>query len=186
MKYKLSVLSFALLAAASLIGVFSSTQAAEKKKLLRVGVYDSRIIPVAYADSRYDDHFMQEKSKEKKQAEAKGDTLKVQELEVQMQRYALNRHKQVFSTSPVQDLLDVVKDKLPGVAETTGVDLVISRWQMDYSAPDIDVVDISFEMAKLFEPTGSDETLKKAIDEFKKVPPLAEAEVERLAREHPH
>lgn len=185
MKYKLSVLSLTLLAVMTLAGVLSSTQAGEKKKLLRVGVYDSRIIPVAYTDSRHNDHFMQKKSEEKKQAEAKGDTLKAQELEAQMQRYSLNRHKQVFSTIPVQDLLDRVKDKLPGVAETTGVDMIVSQWQVDYSAPDIDIVDITFEMAKMLEPTRSDAALRKAIEELKKVPPLAEAEVERLAREYP-
>lgn len=161
----------------------SQALAVEKKNLIRVGVYDSRAIPVAYTHSKHNDHFMQKKSEEKKEAEAKGDNQKAQGLENQMQQYALKRHKQVFSTTPVNDLLDLVKDRIPEVAKKAGVDLIVSKWQVDYLASDAETVDVTLEMVKLFEP---EESVLQGIPELMKKEPLAEKEVERLEKEHPH
>jgi len=153
------------------------------KARLRVGVYDSRAIPMAYTHSQYNAHFMQKKSEEKKEAEAKGDVKKTQKLEEQMQKHALKAHKQVFSTTPVGNLLELVKKKLPEVAKQAGVDVIVSKWQIDYLASDAEVVDVTLDMAKMFEPKPG--TLE-AIQELMKKEPLAEEEVERLEKEHPH
>jgi hypothetical protein len=160
----------------------SHTLASEKKKLIRVGIYDSRAISIAYTYSKYNDNFMQKKSEEKKEAEAKGDSQKVQQLDYQMQQYALKRHKQVFSTTPVNDLLDLVKDKIPEVAKQSGVDLIVSKWQIDYLAPDAERIDITLAMTKLFEP---EEGKLENITELMKKEPLSEKEIERLEKEHP-
>jgi len=157
--------------------------AGEKKKLIRVGVYDSRAIPMAYTHSRYGDDFMPKLSREKKEAEAKGDLKKAQDLEEQMQQHALKKHKQVFSTIPVHDLLEVVKKKIPKVAKQTGVDLIVSKWQVDYLAPDAETVDVTLEMVQAFEP---DPGVLERIQQMMKIKPLAEEEVERLEKEHSH
>ncbi|MHC4737746.1 MAG: hypothetical protein ACYS9Y_02470 [Planctomycetota bacterium] len=165
------------------LAVWSLAVAGEKKKLLRVGVYDSRAIPMAYTHSQYGDDFMPKLSREKKEAEARGDVKKAQELEEKMQRYALKRHKQVFSTAPVHDLLDLVQERIPEVAKQTGVDLIASKWEIVYLASDVEVVDVTLKMAKMFEPKLG--TLE-AIQELMKKEPLTEEEVERLEKEHPH
>ena len=160
----------------------SQSTVSEKKKLLRVGVYDSRAIPMAYTYSKYGNDFMPRLSREKKEAEAKGDLKKAQDLEEQMQRHALKKHKQVFSTTPVHDLLEVVKKKIPKVAKQAGVDLIVSKWQVDYLAPDAETVDVTLEMVQAFEPEpGVLERIKKMM----KIKPLMEEEVERAKKEHP-
>ena len=153
------------------------------KARLRVGVYDSRAIPMAYTHSQYGGDFMPKLSREKKEAEAKGDAKKAQELEEQMHRHALKKHKQVFSTAPVHDLFQVIETYIPGIAKQAGVDMIVSKWQIDYLASDAEVVDVTLDMAKMFEPKPG--TLE-AIQELMKKEPLAEEEVERLEKEHPH
>jgi len=165
------------------LAVWSLTAAGEKKTLVRVGVYDSRAIVVAYTYSQYNEHFMQKKSKEKKEAEAKGDIKKAQELEEQMQRYSLKGHKQVFSTTPVRNLLDLVKEKLPEVAKQAGVDLIVSKWQIDYLASDVKTIDVTLDMVKMFEP---DPDVVEHLHKLTEKEPLTEEEVERLEKEHPH
>ena len=166
--------------------VFSNglqASAEKKRKLLRVGVYDSRAIPMAYTYSQYGDDFMPKLSREKKEAEAKGDVKKAQELEEQMQQHALKKHKQVFSTTPVHDLLKVIEKKIPGVAKQVGVDLIVSKWQVDYLASDAETVDVTLEMAQAFEP---DPSALERIKGLMKTKPLTEEEVERAEKEHPH
>ena len=186
MEKKRTMLILVLVVAYLAVWVFaagSKTLEKTDQVRLRVGVYDSRAIPMAYTYSQYNDQFMQKTSEEKKEAEAKSDTQKAEQLEAQMQRYALKRHKQVFSTTSVTDLLALVKDKLPKVAEQTGVNMIVSKWQIDYLASDAEVVDITLEMAKMFEPEKG--TLER-IKELMKKEPLPEEQVERLEKEHPH
>ena len=161
----------------------SQASMGEKKRLLRVGVYDSRAIPMAYTYSHYGDDFMPKLSRKKKEAEAKGDVRKAQELEEQMQRHALKKHKQVFSTTPVRDLLSVIEKNISKVAKQAGVDLIVSKWQVDYLASDAETVDVTLEMAQAFEP---DPGVLEKIKELMKTEPLTEEEVERLEKEHPH
>lgn len=161
-----------------------STKAANSgKKKLRVGVYDSRAIRMAYTHSSFNEKFMQKKSREKKEAEEKGDKQKAQALETEMQRYALRAHKQVFSITPVTELLEKVKDKLPEVAGRSGVDMIVNKWQVDYRNPDAQLVDVTLAMVKLF---NIKPEKVKSIKALMKAKPMSEADVERHDREHPH
>jgi len=176
-------ITICLVCVVAILVVWSLAVAGEKKTLVRVGVYDSRAIPMAYTHSQYGDDFMPKLERQKKEAEAKGDVKKAQELEKKMQRHALKKHKQVFSTTPVHDLLKVIEERIPEVAKRTGVDLIVSKWEIVYLASDVEVVDVTLEMAKMFEPKLG--TLE-AIQELMKKEPLTEEEVERFEKEHPH
>lgn len=60
------------------------------------------------------------------------------------------RHLQGFGTAPVQDLLEPVKNKLSGVAEQAGVDIIISKWQIDYQSKDDEMIDVTEALARLY------------------------------------
>jgi hypothetical protein len=183
MNYKLSVLSLVAAAVLMVSGIDTSTQAGPKKKLLRVGVYDSRGIVMAYVHSAYNDNFMQKASQQKKEAEAAGDLEKARQLDEQMDRYGLRRHQQIFSTAPVHGLMEPIKDQLPALARQAGVDVIVSQWDVDYLAVDGEVVDVTLEIAKLFNPEpGVDASIKQLMQ----TKTLTEEEVERLEKEHPH
>lgn len=167
--------------------VTASPQAAAaeaKKQLLRVGTYDSRGIVMAYYDSDYNDvSFMQRISQEKKKAEADGNLEKARQLDEQMNAYGLKKHKQVFSTAPVHEIIEHVKDQLPTVARQAGVDMIISKWESDYLAEDAEVVDVTLAIAHLFNP---DPDLDEAIKNLMQTNPIPEKELERLEKEHHH
>jgi hypothetical protein len=146
-------------------------------KPLRVGVYDSRAIAVACLRTEWWNKQIQEKMKERDKAKAAGDTQKVKELEEWGQSSQTKAHLQGFGTAPVKNLLETVKDKLPQVAQQAGVDIIVSKWQIDYQAKDAQFVDVTNAMAALYNP---DEKTLKIIEEMKSVKPIAEEEILKI------
>lgn len=154
-----------------------------KKELLRVGVYDSRAIVLAYTYSAHNNNLMVKKSKEKKEAEQAGDMEKAQKIDAWMNWFAIHRHAQGFGTEPVHDLLACVQKKIPQIAKEAGVDILISKWEFDYMASDAAVVDVTDNLARAFDPEpGVFETIEK----FKTIAPLSYEEIVRHELEGGH
>jgi hypothetical protein len=146
-------------------------------KPLRVGVYDSRCITVACLQTEWWNKQIQEKMKEMEKAKAAGDTQKVKEFEEWGQSSQTKAHLQGFGTAPVENLLEPVKDKLPQVAQQAGVDIIVSKWQIDYQPKDAQFVDVTDAIVKLYNP---DEKSLKSIEAIKKVKPIAEEEILKI------
>ena len=157
--------------------------AAEKKKLLRVGVYDSRGIAIAYAHSHFNEAWYQDMKAQLDAAQAAGDEQKINELKAAGKAEQARKHLQGFGTAPVHDYLEIVKNKIQTVAETTGVDVVVSNWEIDYLADDADVVDVTMELAKLFEPG---EKAYQWIEQLHDKEPLSHEQLKRLEEGHTH
>jgi hypothetical protein len=160
-----------------------TAQAAEKKTLLRVGVYDSRGIAIAYAHSHFNDARYQKMKAQLDAAEAAGDEQKVNELKAAGKADQAKKHLQGFGTAPVHEYFELVKDKIPAVAESAGVDVIVSKWETDYIAADAQVVDVTMKLAKLFEPR---EKAYEWIEQMKDKEPISREELERLEREDPN
>lgn len=158
-------------------------QAAEKKKLLRVGVYDSRGIAIAYANCEHWNKVLKEKQAALEQAKKDGNTEKVQEIEAWGPAQQAKAHLTAFGTVPVHEYLELVKDEIPAVAEKAGVDVIVSRWECDYLAADAETVDVTMELAKLFEPR---EKAYQWIEQMKDKAPISHEELKRLEKEDPH
>lgn len=158
-------------------------QAAEKKKLLRVGVYDSRGIAIAYANSEHFGKILAEKRAALEQAKKDGDTATVNELENWGPRAQAKAHQQGFGMAPVHEYFDCIKDRIPAVAEAAGVDVIVSKWECDYLAADAEVVDVTMTLAKLFEPQ---EKAYRWIEQLKDKKPISREEIERLEKEDPN
>jgi hypothetical protein len=54
----------------------------------------------------------------------------------------------------VVNLLQSVKAELPGVAKAAGVDLIVSKWEVMFQSPGVETVDVTKQMAKLFNPSA--------------------------------
>ena len=158
-------------------------RAAENKKLLRVGVYDSRGIAIAYAHSHFNDARYQQMKAQLDAAEAGEDEQKVKKLKEAGKKEQAKKHLQGFGTAPVHEYLELVKDKIPTVAEAAGVDMIVSKWEIDYMAADAQVVDVTMELARLFEPR---EKAYQWIEQMKDKEPIRLEELERLEREDPN
>ncbi|MHC4385993.1 MAG: hypothetical protein ACYSUG_03275 [Planctomycetota bacterium] len=166
--------------------LFSNGQqvsASEKKKLLRIGVYDSRGIAIAYCHSRFSGERYEKLKARSDAAEAAGDEQTVEAIKEMGRAQQAKQHLQGFGTAPVHEYLEYVRDHIPDVAKAAGVDVIVSKWEFDYMASDADVVDVTMELAKLFEPK---EKAYKWIEQMKDKDPIPAEELKRLEKEHPH
>jgi len=161
----------------------SMVNADEKKELLRIGVYDSRGIAIAYCHSNFAEQRYQKWKTQSEKAEAAGDERKVQEIKEMANKQQAKQHLQGFGTAPVHEYLELVKKQIPEVAKAAGVDVIVSKWEFDYMAPDVETVDVTMELAKLFE---SKEKAYQWIEQMKDKDPISHEELERLEKEHPH
>lgn len=162
---------------------FADALSSKKKTLVRVGTYDSRAMPVAYSSSDLNDKYLQKIAAEHKQAQADGDTEKAKQLSEKMNSLQSLRHKQAFSTAPVDDLLKVIEKKIPQIAKEKGVDIIVSKWDINYMGKDVDTVDVTMELAIAFEP---DEKALKSIEAMMKIKPMTIEELEKALKDHPH
>ena len=158
------------------IGVLASVGSDKGSSILRVGTYDNRAIAVAYAHSAYNP--VRSKMQEHERAKAAGDAKRVEELERWGPKHQRQLHRQGFCRVPVNDLLMHVRDKLPDVARKANVDVI--AWHYDYSAAGVDVVDVTEELALLFDP--SDKTLQ-TIEQLRNKKPL---DLDVVEQHHEH
>ena len=172
-----------IVGAGCMVSVGSRVSAGGKKKLLRVGVYDSRGIAIAYCHSHFAGERYEKLKARSDAAEAAGDEQTVEAIKEIGRQQQAKQHLQGFGTAPVHEYLEHVKDQIPDVAKAAGVDVIVSKWEFDYLASDADVVDVTMELAKLFEPN---EKAYKWIEQMKDKDPIPTEELKRLEKEHPH
>ncbi len=180
---KLMVIAIFSLGAMYLVGSTQQASAAEKKKLLRVGVYDSRSIAIAYAHSHFASGRYEKMKAESDAAQAAGDEKKVAEIKAAANKQQAKQHLQGYGTAPVHEYLELVKDQIPQVAKAAGVDLIVSKWEFDYIASNAETVDVTMELSKLFNPK---EKAYHWIKQMKDHEPISREKLERLEKEHPH
>lgn len=173
----ISMAAAGMLAVVCSMSVLNGAEATKAVKPLRVGVYDSRGVAIAYYRTDWWNKQVQEKMKETEKAKAAGDTQKVKELEEWGQSSQTKAHLQGFGTAPVKNLLERVNKELALAAQQAGVDIIVSKWQIDYQAKDAQVVDMTDAIVALYKP--SEETLK-ILEEMKKQPPVSEEELLKM------
>jgi hypothetical protein len=145
--------------------------AAEKaaKPRMKIGVYDSRGVAIAYARSPEFRESMARLRADYEQAKAKGDSAQVKKLGQEGPWMQVRLHQRGFSTAGVGDLLAKVADALPGVARQAGVVLIVSKWEMPYQDASVEVVDVTLPIAKLFK---ADEQTLEILGELKDQKPI--------------
>lgn len=167
------------------MGVLGGEQTAKPNAgKLRVGTYDSRVIAMAYCFSpacqSAEGKTVAACNSELAKAKATGDKKQVADVEAKYSdliKTQIRRHRQVYSTAPIDDLLIHIKDQMPGIAKTAGVSVIISKWDKialkEYKGAES--VDVTEAMAKALHPP--DENLKAALELLKTDPiPLEKAE----------
>ena len=83
---------------------------------VRVGIYDSRAVAVAFAHSDWNEKRLEPKMAEMEKAKAIGDTKKIQELDKWGHAQQAKLHRQGFGAASVDAILEHIKDNLPQVA----------------------------------------------------------------------
>lgn len=147
--------------------VFLASQPAPAK--VRVGTFDSRAVAVAYVRSAMFAPILKEWKDKYEKAKAEKNEAVIKECEA----LGTNTHKlqmlQGFSIASVTDILEKVKDQLPKAAQEAGVDILVSKWELAYQNPSIEVVDVTSYLVKIFNP---DNQTLKMLEELSKQPPI--------------
>ena len=144
------------------------------KVKLRVGTFDSRAIAIAYARSEMFDQYLTSMREEYNKAKEEGNKELVKEFEEIGPATQQVMHQQAFSIASVAEILEKVKNELPMIAEEADVDIIVSKWDVVYEKPSIEIADVTLYLVKLFNP---DEETLKTIEDLLKKPPMPLLEV---------
>ena len=142
---------------------------AEPPSTLRVGTFDSRFVALAYYRSEHGMNparALQEELQEAREAKHKK---RLRELESKGSALQNLMHQQVFGNLSIPNVLKTVSDSLPAVATNAGVSLLVSKWEIQYSTSEIELVDLTPQLVELFDVDEAtrriiDKSLKAAVD----------------------
>ncbi|NQU50474.1 MAG: hypothetical protein HQ519_17630 [Planctomycetes bacterium] len=127
-----------------------------------VGTYDSRAIAIAFIRSEQMSSYLQKQMADfgtlRQRAVDQGDHGLVQSLDELGPAMQRKFHEQGFSGAPIDDILATIESRLPAIAKEAGVDLILSRWEIDYRTSSAQALDITELIAAEFKPNEA--TLK--------------------------
>jgi hypothetical protein len=141
---------------------------------LRIGVYDSRAIAIAYGNSAAFRESMKPIQAEYEKAKKDKNDKRMKEIDARMKLGQRRLHEQGFSTGSVAGIMAKIKDSLPDVAKKTGVQVIVSKWELNYQSPGVEVVDVTDELVALFHPI---EKVLGWVKDLKNHPPLPIEEI---------
>jgi hypothetical protein len=134
----------------ALLGATAFAQSQTNK--MRIGVYDSRAIAIAYGNSAEFQNYVKSVRAEYEKAKSDKNDKLMKEIDARMRVLQRRMHEQGFSTGSVADLIVKVKDSLPAVAKKANVRLIVSKWDVNYQSPDVELVDVTDELVAQFHP----------------------------------
>lgn len=136
---------------------------------VRVGTYDSRLVATAYVRSDAFKQRLDELRAELERAKATGDQERVAQLEAEGPAMQAMIHKQGFGTSPIHDILQTIEDEIPSIAREAQVDLIVSKWELVYQRPWVELTDVTDLMVAPFDPT---EDTRKVLESLRGQDPV--------------
>jgi hypothetical protein len=144
---------------------------------IKIGTYDSRVVALAWSRSVHFKDHMIKFNRQSDSAEKAHDTARVKELSIGIMSNQHWMHQMVFSSGSIRNIMTIIKDKLPELAKTTGVSVILSKWELTFSNPSIEVIDLTKQVAALFQP--KEDIDKMAIEISRQEPvPLNEFSIE--------
>lgn len=117
---------------------------------VRIGVYDSRAVAIAWAASRF--NTVGEKKQDLATAREAGDQTRIAELTAWGEGQQRKLHLQGFGRVPVQDLLEPVREELAHVLQNRN--LAAIAMQCDSLAAGTATIDITDDLVRLYDPTA--------------------------------
>lgn len=148
---------------------------------LVLGTFDSRVLAIAYYRSDEFERSQQGRIAEYERAKAAGDASAMAAIEREMEERQKQVHRQGFGAAPIPELLALIEDRIPEVARSAGVQAVVSKWDLVWLDADAPTVDLSLQLAELFEP---DTETRRLLPEVLRQKPVPLDELERHGHDH--
>lgn len=150
-------------------------------RAVKVGVYDSRAVAVAFAHSAQNRAVLEDLMRRRDEAKKANATADVAALEARGAALQERLHRQGFSTASIADILKPIEAQLPAIAQAAGVDVLMSKWDVAYRAADVTFVDVTPAMIAPFAPNAD---VRKMIDSLLEQEPLSLYEHDWDAHQH--
>lgn len=156
-------------------GLMALAETAAADEAVRIGVYDSRSVAIAFVGSevyqKTRGKLLASKMGERRRAKEEGNRKKVAELEAWGKAQQERLHQQGFSTAPVDDILALIKDRLPAIRKEARVEHLVSKWDREtlQGLAGAEQVDVTMQLIEAFEPN---EKQKKSAVEIQKHEPV--------------
>ena len=147
--------SVMLVLAMGTLGCASTPAATPESEPVRIGVYDSRAIVIAWAGTPSFNQWMGSLQSEYQKAKAAGDQKRVEELEAEAEARQQRMHMQGFSTAPVDEILVHIESSLPQIKKEAGVTMLVSKWDQETldKYPSAELVDVTMALVDAFQPS---------------------------------
>ncbi len=159
-KITVSILVFASVMLA--LGLAPQPTVSQDSAKIRVGVYDNRGVAIAWFHSEHND-LLKNSQEEYAAATEAGDEKRMKENQAQGPVLQRRLHFQGFGRAPVTELFAPVEYQLPALAKKLGVDVI--AFECNYSGDNVEVVDITLDLAALYHSTPQTLKMVKGIME---------------------
>lgn len=133
---------------------------------IRIGTYNSRAVALAYGRSEIHKQAVAKLYQDYQRAVKLDDQARMAELKKLGSASQDKRHRQVFGSAPIDDILETMKEELPRIQAKAGVTRIMRECP---TGPEYEAVDVTSLMVAFFKP---DEKTLKYIEDLKKHPPL--------------
>jgi hypothetical protein len=119
-----------------------------------IGVYDSRSIVMAYAGTDMAAEKLQELRSKRDAADAAGDKELAAKLDEEGAAWQHEMHLQGFSTAPVDEIIELIEDKLPAIMEKHAVSAIVCKWDETALAeyPDAKRINVTMDLVDALNP----------------------------------
>ncbi|MCK6479815.1 MAG: hypothetical protein L6R43_06625 [Planctomycetes bacterium] len=139
-----------------------------------VGLYDSRAVAVAFANSEGFQAVVAGWRAEAEEAKRAGDEAAAAAVEAKARARQDLFHRQAFCGAPVEDILAEASIDLAGIARAAGVQRLVSRWAPDPLPAGARTVDLTREVIAPFRPS---EKVLRIVEDMRDKPPIPESEL---------
>jgi hypothetical protein len=150
-----------------------NAQTPSQSSILRIGTFDSRAIATAYYNSAEFRAEFQEKvhrlERDLEATRAAGDSAQVEKMEAYMPAFQQIMHHQGFGVGSVSGIMESLRDELPQIAQDAGVSMIVSKWEVAHQDASVELVDVTSQIAALFDPT---DRVLQWIEDFKELDPI--------------
>ena len=152
--------------------VLFGTERTNAQTTVRIGTFDSRAVAIVYCNSKYFKSSMEPLMAQMKTAKEKDDKKTIAKCEREGSLRQTMMHEQGFGTGSISGIIETVKDKIAVLAKSENLTAIVSKWELTYNSPDVELIDVTEKIAAFFEPN---DRMKEMIKEVLKSEPIKDA-----------
>ena len=160
---------------ACILFLFSSINFSQQESnKVRIGVFDSRCIAIAYGRS---DEFRKEMDSirtELIKAKEEGNNELIEKIEQLGPTRQVLLHQQGFSNASIINILAKLKEKFSTIADDNDVQMILSKWEIMFADESVELEDITDQLVDYFNPN---EETRKILEKVKSTDPVPIEEI---------